>query len=116
MGGAIFWVWLILGGGAFIALFAMIFEKVLFSTVFDDPVMGKGFSVFCGYLAVSTFFGLLTTGFSGFNPYGFGPFAIPAVIVAAWFIRQGFRLRGMQEELEAGVGRPLDEAAARPFE
>lgn len=116
MGGLIFWVWLILGGGAFIALFAMIAEKAVLSSVFDDPVMGKGFSVFFGWLAVSLAFGFISTGFAGFNPGGFGPFAIPAAIVGAWFIWQGFKLRGMQAELEAGYDRPFDEEAARTFD
>lgn len=115
MGGAIFWVWLILGGGCFIALFAMLFEKIIFSNIFDDPVMGKGFSVFVAWLTASAAFGLLTAGFRGFNPGGFLPFLIPAVLVGAWYIRDGFRLRGMQAELEHGIG-PADEEAARPFE
>ena len=115
MGGTIIWIWLIVGGGAFITLFSMIFEKIVFSTVFDDPVLGKGFSVVAGWLAVSAVFGFFTTGFTGFNPRVFLPFAIPAVLVAVWFIREGFKLRGMQAELEAGIG-PYDAEAARPFE
>ena len=116
MGGAIFWVWLVVGGGAFIYLFAMLFEKAIFSNIFDDPVIGKGLSVFVGWLAVSVFFGFLSAGFAGFNPRGFGPFAIPAAIVAIWSIFQGVKLRGMQAELEAGLHRPEDEAIAQTFD
>jgi hypothetical protein len=116
MGSTIFWVWLVVGGAAFIALFAMIFERAVFSAVFDDPVIGKGLSVFTGWLAVSIFFGFLTTGFTGFNPRGFGPFAIPAAIVAIWSVYQGIKLRGMQAELEAGLYRPADEETARTFD
>jgi hypothetical protein len=116
MGGLIFWLWLIVGGAAFIILFAIMFEKAVFSMIFDDPVMGKGFAVLAGWLAVSAVFGFISKGFTGFNPRGFGPFAIPASLVAAWFIYQGFKLRGMQAELEAGRYRPDDEEAARAFE
>jgi hypothetical protein len=110
------WLWLIAGGAAFIALFAMMFEKAVFAMVFDDPVMGKGFSAFAGWLAVGVVFGFITTRFTGFNPNGFGPLAIPGVLVGAWFIYRGFRLRGMQDELEAGLHRPPDEETARTFD
>ncbi len=117
MGGVIFWLWLIIGGGAFIYLCAMLFERAVVSVLFDDPVLGKGFSVVLGWLTVSILFGLLTAGFRGFNPGGFLPFLIPAALVAVWNIRDGFRLRLMQAKLESGVdGGPYDEETARAFD
>lgn len=108
-----------IGGIIPIILLAMLFEKIMFSMVFDDPVMGKGASVITAWVAASIVYGLLSSRGS-FNPRGFLMYGAAALIVGVFFIRRGFILRGMQDELEAeqerAVHQRIDYGAARPFE
>ena len=99
-----------------IILVSILVEKVFSSMVFDDPVIGKGFSVLIAFVLCSAIAALNRTGWRGFDPWAFVQFAPACIIVGAVFIRRGFLLRGMQEELEAGLANPPDYEAARPFE
>jgi hypothetical protein len=109
----------IVGGIIPIILLAILFEKIAFSMVFDDPVMGKGFSVLTAWIAASTIYGLLSSR-GGFEPRGFLMYGGSAIIVGAFFIHKGFRLREMQEELEAeqAYGKPqkIDRGIAERFD
>lgn len=79
--------------------------------------MGKGLSVLTAWIALGTIFGFLTKGRDSFNPDASIPFGIAALFIGAWFIRQGFKLRGMQEELRARVElAPYGEDIARHFD
>ena len=101
------------GGALAIIILSMLLEKLIFSQVFDDPVMGKGFTVVTAWIVASLVWGLNKAGWQGFNPNGLWIYGVPALLVLLWYMRQGFRLRGMQDELEAGQ---MDHGAARPFE
>ena len=104
------------GGLLAVIVLSMLLEAALFRNLFDDPVMGKGFSVFAAWILASIIWGLNSAGWQGINPNGFWIYGIPAVPVLAWYIYRGFKLRNMQAELEAGLDRPFDQETARTFD
>jgi hypothetical protein len=108
------------GGIIPIILLAILFEKIAFSMVFDDPVMGKGFSVLTAWIAASTIYGFASAYREAFNPRGFLMYGVSAIVVGAFFIHKGFKLRDMQEELEAahahGKPQKIDRGIAERFD
>lgn len=108
------------GGIIPILLLAILFEKIAFSMVFDDPVMGKGFSVITAWIAASTIYGFASAYREPFNARGFLMYGVSAIVVGAFFIHKGFKLRGMQEELEAEQAhdgpKMIDRAIAERFD
>lgn len=85
------------GGAIAVILLSMLLEALIFRRVFDDPVMGKGFTVITAWLIASTVWGFNSARWNGFNPNGLWLYGIPALFVLFWYLVRGYRLREMQE-------------------
>lgn len=88
-----------LGGmliGAVIAILvlSMLFEWALFKRVMDDPVYGKGSSVFAAWVAAVGLYSLSDYP----NAYGYMCYTAAAIFIAPFKFRRGMRLRAEQED------------------
>ena len=93
-----------------LTLAAIFWEKLLFSRLLDDPLVGKALSVVAAWLTC----GLAVDLLFGAGSLGWRPFVlwlIPGAPVALWFLYRGYRLR--QDHVDAAtVAKPFEIAAA----
>lgn len=82
--------------GAILAILvlSMLFEWALFKRVMDDPVYGKGASVFAAWVAAIGVYAMSDYP----SAYGYMCYTAAAIFIAPFKFRRGMRLRDEQEE------------------
>ncbi len=86
------------GGFLVVLLLAIVWEKLLFSRVYDDPVKGKLSSVLAGWVSASIFGGFGLANGGPFDWSAFSDYFLPALLIAFLGYRRGLKIR---EETEA---------------
>lgn len=83
-----------IGGLLAIAGLSLLAEWALFKRVMDDPAAGKAASVFAAWVIAMLVY---STSYAP-NGGGYAAYTFAAIVVAAFKVRKGLRLRAEQED------------------
>jgi hypothetical protein len=94
---------MLVGGFVIQLLLSVLWERLLFSKIYDDPVKGKLSSVVAAWLTCGTLAGFGMADGGPFAWYAFVIYLLPALLLAVLGYRRGIRLREEAEFSEASV-------------
>lgn len=87
-----------IGGFIAVLLLSMIWEKLVFQKIMDDPVKGKVWSVVAGWVTAGAIAGFGMANGGPYRWFAFVIYAFPAILLGALAWRRGVKLRDAADE------------------
>lgn len=90
----------LLGGIVGVYILQLIWEKLVFMRLADDPLKGKMGSTVAAYISAAVIYGFATANGGPWRPVGFVAYLLGLLVVGAYSWSRGNKLRDAMREAE----------------